>query len=139
MLYSEDDLGRPKVEAAARRLGRLNARSNFVGVPRRLAAAQRSRDAISGADFVVGAVDWPATPDLRLGQRAPASPPASPTRRCRQHPPLVRVGPTYVPGETGCRACQEADYRRRFPLFDVALRRARPRFAGRDLCAGLRR
>ena len=38
-----------------------------------------------------------------------------------QHPPLVRVGPTYVPGVTGCHACQEADYRRRFPLFDAAL------------------
>ena len=33
-------------------------------------------------------------------------------------PPLVRVGPTYVPGTTGCPECQETAYRRKYPHFD---------------------
>ena len=43
-------------------------------------------------------------------------------------PPVARVGPLYVPGETGCFACQEATYRERFPLYDelVEQRRGRP-------------
>ena len=43
-------------------------------------------------------------------------------------PPIARVGPLYVPGKTGCFACQETAYRREYPLFDVAVeqRRAQP-------------
>ncbi|HET6506037.1 MAG TPA: TOMM precursor leader peptide-binding protein [Baekduia sp.] len=120
VLYSEDDLGRPKVEAAAERLRKLNARSTFVGVPRRLGSARAVADAISGADFVVAAVDWPATRISGWVNDACFAA-GIPYTSMSQHPPLVRVGPTYLPGVTGCHACQEADYRRRFPLFDAAL------------------
>ena len=43
-------------------------------------------------------------------------------------PPIARVGPLYVPGKTGCFACQETAYRREYPLFDIAVeqRRAKP-------------
>ena len=43
-------------------------------------------------------------------------------------PPVGRVGPMYVPGETGCFECQEATYRERYPLYDelVEQRRAKP-------------
>lgn len=120
MLYSEDDLGRPKVEAAADRLGRLNARSTFIGVPRRLGSSQAVADAISGADFVVAAVDWPAT-QISGWVNDACFDAGIPYTSMSQHPPMVRIGPTYIPGVTGCHACQEADYRRRFPLFDAAL------------------
>lgn len=119
VLYSEDDLGRPKVEAARDRLTKLNARSEFVGVPRRLGSAQAVADAISGADFVVAAVDWPAT-QISGWVNDACFAASIPYTSMSQHPPLVRVGPTYIPGVTGCHACQEADYRRRFPLFDAA-------------------
>jgi bacteriocin biosynthesis cyclodehydratase domain-containing protein len=36
-----------------------------------------------------------------------------------QHPPQARVGPLYVPGETGCFACQERAYRRAYPLYEA--------------------
>jgi bacteriocin biosynthesis cyclodehydratase domain-containing protein len=32
----------------------------------------------------------------------------------------VRVGPTFLPGTTGCLACQETAFRRAYPLFDAA-------------------
>jgi bacteriocin biosynthesis cyclodehydratase domain-containing protein len=120
VLYSEDDLGRPKVEAAADRLRKLNARSTFIGVPRRLASARAVADAISGADFVVAAVDWPAT-RISAWVNDACFAAGVPYTSMSQHPPMVRVGPTYIPGVTGCHACQEADYRRRFPLFDAAV------------------
>lgn len=119
VLYSEDDLGRPKVEAAHERLTKLNARSTFIGVPRRLQSAQAVADAISGADFVVAAVDWPAA-QISSWVNDACFAAGIPYTSMSQHPPLVRVGPTYIPGVTGCHACQEADYRRRFPLYDAA-------------------
>lgn len=119
VLYSEDDLGRPKTEAARDRLTKLNARSTFIGVPRRLQSAQAVADAISGADFVVAAVDWPAA-EISGWVNDACFAAGIPYTSMSQHPPLVRVGPTYIPGVTGCHACQEADYRRRFPLFDAA-------------------
>jgi molybdopterin-synthase adenylyltransferase len=120
VLYSEDDLGRPKIEAAAERLTKLNARSTFIGVPRRLGSRNAVADAISGADFVVAAVDWPAT-EISGWVNDACFAAGIPYTSMSQHPPLVRVGPTYIPGVTGCHACQEADYRRRFPLFDAAV------------------
>jgi molybdopterin-synthase adenylyltransferase len=120
MLFSEDDLGRQKVEAAADRLTKLNARSEFVGVQRRLGSLRAVADAISGADFVVAAVDWPAT-EISGWVNDACFAAGIPYTSMSQHPPMVRVGPTYIPGVTGCHACQEADYRRRFPLFDAAL------------------
>ncbi|HEV7493722.1 TOMM precursor leader peptide-binding protein [Baekduia sp.] len=119
VLYGQDDLGRLKVDAAADRLSQLNARGHFVGIPRRLDSTAAVADAIAGADFVVAAVDWPA--DRISGWVNAACWAAGiPYVGMSQHPPLVRVGPTYLPGATGCLTCQEAAYRRRFPLFDAA-------------------
>jgi bacteriocin biosynthesis cyclodehydratase domain-containing protein len=119
VLYGQDDLGDRKVDAAARRLVQLNARSRFRGIARRLDSTAAVAAAIDGADFVVAAVDWPA--DRISGWVNHACWAAGiPYVGMSQHPPLVRVGPTYLPGTTGCLACQEAAYRRRFPLFDAA-------------------
>jgi bacteriocin biosynthesis cyclodehydratase domain-containing protein len=119
VLYGQDDLGRLKVEAAANRLSQLNARSHFRGIAQRLDSNAAVADAIAGADFVVAAVDWPA--DRISGWVNDACWAAGiPYVGMSQHPPLVRVGPTYLPGATGCLTCQEAAYRRRFPLFDAA-------------------
>jgi molybdopterin-synthase adenylyltransferase len=120
VLYSQDDLGRPKVAAAADRLAQLNARSRFAGVRRRLDSAGAIAEAIAGADFVVAAVDWPAT-QISSWVNEACFAAGIPYATMSQHPPLVRVGPTYLPGTTGCHACQEADYRRRFPLYDTAV------------------
>ena len=42
-------------------------------------------------------------------------------------PPMERVGPLYVPGVTGCYACQEIAYRREYPLLDFAFEQLRER------------
>jgi molybdopterin-synthase adenylyltransferase len=35
-----------------------------------------------------------------------------------QQPPLVKIGPTYIPGRGACLACHETVVRRGFPLYD---------------------
>jgi bacteriocin biosynthesis cyclodehydratase domain-containing protein len=35
-----------------------------------------------------------------------------------QQPPLLKVGPTYIPGRGACLACHEGQVRRDFPLYD---------------------
>lgn len=42
-----------------------------------------------------------------------------------QMPSLVRIGPLYVPGQTGCFECQAMRYRRDYPLLDVVIEQRR--------------
>jgi bacteriocin biosynthesis cyclodehydratase domain-containing protein len=35
-----------------------------------------------------------------------------------QQPPLLKIGPTYIPGSGACLSCHEAHVRRNFPLYD---------------------
>jgi len=43
-----------------------------------------------------------------------------------QQPPLVRVGPLYMPGATGCHACEEAGFRAEHPGYDALVDTSRP-------------
>jgi bacteriocin biosynthesis cyclodehydratase domain-containing protein len=82
---------------------------------------------VEGADFVVNGADWPAHDIERWVNRACFD--AGVAFITMSHsPPVARVGPLYVPGETGCFECQERSYRERFPLYDelVEQRRGRP-------------
>jgi bacteriocin biosynthesis cyclodehydratase domain-containing protein len=124
ILYGEQDIGTAKAGAAASRLAAFNSASRFRGIARMLRSADDVEEVIAGADFVIDAVDWPPheierwinTACFRL---------RIPYLTMSQFPPLVRIGPTYIPGVTGCWTCQEQDIRDRFPLFDaVAAQRA---------------
>lgn len=119
ILYNEDDIGRLKVDAARERLGRLNRRTEFVGIPRRMTSAEDIREVVAAADadFLIGAIDWPAAHSANwIGQACFAE--GVPYMTMGVFPPVVRVGPTYIPGTTGCPECQNAAYRRKYPYFD---------------------
>jgi molybdopterin-synthase adenylyltransferase len=77
-------------------------------------------EVIAGADFVVAAVDWPAT---KIGHWVNEAcwGAGIPYMSMSIFPPTLRIGPTYVPGRTGCVECQDAAYRRAYPRFDQAL------------------
>jgi bacteriocin biosynthesis cyclodehydratase domain-containing protein len=120
VLYGERDIGRPKVDVAAERLVGLNGACAFAPVAQRLGSEEDVAQAIAGADVVVAAVDWPAGRIARWVNAACFAA-GIPYVSMSQHPPSVRIGPTYVPGETGCFACQEAGYRHGYPLYDQAL------------------
>jgi bacteriocin biosynthesis cyclodehydratase domain-containing protein len=115
VLYGTADLGRLKADAAREALARFNPGVACRAVPRRLESAADVAAAVDGADVVVGAADWPP---LQIGHWINDACFAAgvPWVGASQFPPKVRVGPTYVPGRTGCLDCQEAAWRVAHPL-----------------------
>jgi len=127
VLYSEADIGRLKVEVAAERLGAFNSRMRLETVPERVDDEDSLASAIAGYDLVIDAADWPAH-EIEQWCNAACFAAEIPYITMSHFPPIARVGPLYVPGVTGCFACQVAAYRRSYPMFDVAIeqRRAKP-------------
>lgn len=124
ILYSEADIGRLKVEVAAERLGAFNSRMRLDTLPERLDGEESVAEAIEGYDLVIDAADWPAH-EIELWVNAACFAAEVPYITMTHFPPIARVGPLYVPGVTGCFACQIAAYRRSYPLFDVAIEQRR--------------
>jgi bacteriocin biosynthesis cyclodehydratase domain-containing protein len=127
ILYTEADIGLLKVEVAAARLRAFNPAAKITATARRLESQVELADFIADADVVIDAADWPAHDIERWCNRA-CFEAGIPYITMSHFPPIARVGPLYVPGVTGCFACQEIAYRRDFPLFDVVVdqRRAQP-------------
>lgn len=127
VLYSEADIGRLKAEAAAERLASFNSRMRVEVLDKRLGSEADIAATIEGYDVVIDAVDWPAH-DIERWVNSACFAADIPFVAMSHFPPIARVGPFYVPGRTGCFACQEISYRRSYPLFDTAVdqRRAKP-------------
>jgi len=124
VLYAEADIGLLKVEAAARRLRSFNSAMKVTATAQRLESEADIAAFIDGADVVIDAVDWPAH-DIERWCNAACFAAGIPYISMSHLPPIARVGPLYVPGVTGCYACQEISYRREYPLFDVAVEQQR--------------
>jgi len=127
ILYREHDVGRLKTEAAAEALAAFDSECRLTAVPRRLEGVDAVREVIAGADVVVNGADWPAH-DIERWVNAACFAAGIPFITMSHSPPVARVGPMYVPGTTGCYACQESVYRDGHPLYDelVEQRRGRP-------------
>jgi molybdopterin/thiamine biosynthesis adenylyltransferase len=116
-LYREQDLGEPKALATARTLGDFNSSIRFEAIDRLLEDPDEVAAVVGGADFVVEAADWPP---YRLSRwiNACCAEAGVPHIGASQFPPLIRVGPTFVPGQRGCLGCLEEEARERDQLFD---------------------
>jgi bacteriocin biosynthesis cyclodehydratase domain-containing protein len=125
--YAEADIGRLKAEAMAERLIAFNSRIEVTSVARRVEDEACLAELIAGADLVVDAADWPAH-EIEYWCNAACFAAGIPYIAMSHFPPIARAGPLYVPGETGCFACQDIAFRREYPLYDVAIaqRRAKP-------------
>ena len=127
ILYRERDIGRLKTEAAVEALREFNSACDLTSVPQLIDSAEAIRAVVAGADFVVNAADWPAH-DIERWTNAACVAEGLPFITMSHAPPVARVGPLYVPGTTGCYACQESAYRESHPLYDelVEQHRGRP-------------
>lgn len=127
ILYTEADVGRLKAEVAAERLGAFNSAMRLETIPTRLEGEEEIAAAIAGFDIVIDAADWPAH-EIEQWVNNACFAAEIPYITMSHFPPIARVGPLYVPGVTGCFACQVTAYRRSYPMFDVAVdqRRAKP-------------
>jgi molybdopterin/thiamine biosynthesis adenylyltransferase len=122
LLYGPGDVGALKVERVA---AWLHGFDDAVEV-RTVAAAMDSAAAIAelldDVDVLVQTADWPPYGLVRWVDEA-----------CRQtgvpyviggqRPPILKVGPTFIPGQTACFACQETALAREFPLYAELARR----------------
>ena len=124
VLFNEAEIGQVKVEVAARRLREFNPALRVSAEARRLESEADIAEFIAGADVVIDAVDWPAH-DIERWCNGACFAAGIPYITMSHFPPIARVGPLYVPGKTGCYACQETAYRRQYPLFDVAVEQRR--------------
>lgn len=124
ILYTESQVGLLKVEAAAARLRAFNSSIRVTATARRLESEAEIADFVAGADVVVDAADWPAH-DIERWCNSACYELGIPYITMSHFPPIARVGPLYVPGRTGCYACQEIAFRRQYPLYDVAVEQRR--------------
>jgi bacteriocin biosynthesis cyclodehydratase domain-containing protein len=122
--FVEADLGRRKVEAMAERLRAFNSAITVEATFGRIESEAELAEYIAGADVVIDAADWPAH-EIEFWCNAACFAAGIPYIAMSQLPPLVRVGPLYVPGTTGCYACQDIRYRREYPLYDTAIAQRR--------------
>jgi bacteriocin biosynthesis cyclodehydratase domain-containing protein len=127
ILYRERDVGRAKAAVAAEALAAFNSTTSLQPVEQRLECTAEIEAVVCGCDFVVNAADWPAH-DIERWVNAACFRLGLPSITMSHAPPVARVGPLYVPGETGCYVCQERSYRDSYPLFDeiVEQRRGKP-------------
>jgi bacteriocin biosynthesis cyclodehydratase domain-containing protein len=127
ILYRERDAGRLKAEVGVEALAAFDSACRLSAVPRRLKSEREVREVVEGADFVVNGADWPAH-DIERWVNSACFAAGVPSITMSHSPPVARVGPMYVPGRTGCFACQETTYRAGHPLYDelVEQRRGRP-------------
>lgn len=127
ILYTEADLGLPKVERAAERLRAFDSGMRITTEARRLESQADIAEFIAGSDAVIDAADWPPH-DIERWCNAACFEAGIPYITMSHFPPIARVGPLYVPGKTGCYACQEAGWRREYPLLDAMIeqRRTKP-------------
>lgn len=127
VLYTEADIDRSKAQAAAERLSAFNSAMRIEVRDERLDSEAAVAGAIEGYDIVIDAVDWPAY-DIEHWVNSACFKAGIPFIAMSHFPPVARVGPLYVPGQTGCYTCQEIAYKRSYPLYDVVMeqQRAKP-------------
>lgn len=121
VLYRERDVGTAKVHAATATLRAFNSALAYEPVHQRLEGRRDVEEVIAGADFVIDVADWPPGV-IERWVNAACFELGIPFLTMSQHPPLIRMGPCYVPGITGCYLCQEAQLRAQSPLFDEVAR-----------------
>jgi bacteriocin biosynthesis cyclodehydratase domain-containing protein len=117
VLYGAADVGQAKVERAAAWLHAFDPDVHVVTQRRRVAGPDDVASAIADADLLVQTADTPPYALVRWVDTACRSL-GIPFILGGQRPPIVRIGPTIVPGETACFACREASLREQFPYYD---------------------
>jgi bacteriocin biosynthesis cyclodehydratase domain-containing protein len=128
ILYRLADVGDLKVSCAARWVRRFDPEIEVCERPLRIRAPEDVAKLLDGSDVVLQFADWPAYEVERWVNSACVDA-GIPHISAAQQPPLLRIGPTYVPGDSACFECQERGIRRGFPLYEelTARRRDQPR------------
>lgn len=116
LLMTQDWLGHPRVECAARRLRELNPRLEVVAVAKNV-SDENAGQLVAAADLVV---DCAPLFEERYALNAACVRHRKPMVECAMYELTAQIT-TFLPGRTGCLRClcpeQPADWTRRFPVF----------------------
>jgi molybdopterin/thiamine biosynthesis adenylyltransferase len=107
LLYTEDDIGRPKVEAAVARLRRLNSHVNVTGQEVQVQSSDDIAPLAEGRDLLVLCADTPPE-QIYLWTNEAALRTNTPWLVSAYAGPMLVVG-IYVPFETPCYQCLNHD------------------------------
>lgn len=118
LLFRTADIGRSKVEAAAESLTNLDPALEVHAIKQRLESPGEIQAAALGSDFLVMTADQPAY-QLPRNVNEACLRTGTPWISAGQIPPLIRIGPTVLPGLTPCHECQESRFHRDFPQYDA--------------------
>lgn len=110
VLYTEDDIGRPKADTAVARLQRLNSDITISGERLRISSVDDVVPLADACDVLLLAADRP--PEVREWTNHACLATHRPWVDAGYHGPLVQVG-VYTPGAGGCRECLRAGARER--------------------------
>jgi bacteriocin biosynthesis cyclodehydratase domain-containing protein len=117
ILYRARDVGRSKVAMAAEWVRQFDPSIEVVTVAARIKGPEDLVSPVTGSDALVLVADWPPYELARwVNEVCVARGVAFLT--AGQQPPLLKVGPTYVPGRGACFACHEHQLRSDFPLYE---------------------
>lgn len=118
VLYTEDHLGKLKIEAATQTLRAHNSTLEIEPIARRVDGPEDLREILDpSVTLVVSTGDWPPH-DLPRWVNTVCAELAIPWIGAGQFPPRLRVGPLVIPGVSACLECLETDARRTHPLYD---------------------
>jgi bacteriocin biosynthesis cyclodehydratase domain-containing protein len=106
ILYARADVGIAKVTAAAHWVSAFDAAIRVHAVERRIESVEDVAGCIAGADAVVLVADWPPY-EIARWVNAACIDARVPFIVAGQLPPLIKIGPTYIPGAGPCFACHE--------------------------------
>jgi bacteriocin biosynthesis cyclodehydratase domain-containing protein len=110
VLYTEADIGTPKVEAAVRRLRQLNSTIEISGAKQQITGIDDIVPLARDCDVLVLAADRP--PEVRVWTNRACLATGTPWVDSGYHGPQITVG-TYRPGTGGCWEClREAETER---------------------------
>ena len=117
ILYVEADVGARKVDRAAAWVRAFDPTLTVDALLVRVSGPADLEPLVDGADALVQCADWPPY-ELNRWVNAVCLERRVPFITAGQIPPLLRVGPFYVPGRTACFACHERWLRAASPLYD---------------------
>ena len=114
-----DQLDAP--ELAARWLRHFDPEIDAAAVALRITGPEQLRPLLEGADVLVHAADSPPY-ELERWVNAACLDAVVPWITSAQNPPILKVGPLYVPGRTACFACHERQLARDHELWPLVVR-----------------
>jgi molybdopterin/thiamine biosynthesis adenylyltransferase len=130
ILYTRRDVGASKADVSARWLRDFDPAIAVTTLARRISSEADVDPVVALADVVVLAADWPPY-ELARWVNAACIRAAVPFIVAGQLPPVVKVGPTYMPGHGACFTCHETALARESSAYEdyVAFRASDPDFA----------